>query len=183
MYRVPLAQIFNSKPDSEAYAFLELYPKMVSWWITRSPQFRGGPANSFRNQFYQSWKTDWTGYNSQHAQTSSSVAYSILQLNKEPTEKIEPINLKLNVAVVSPRLARIEDGELVFSTRRSRRAHIKLVTDDSRQQILLEQAANGHWQIGQPIVTATWTIMPFTKQINLAEENDRLIKELLSAKL
>ena len=181
MYRIPLAEVFSSQPDSEAYAFLELYPSMVTWWIKHSVEFKGGPANSFRNQLYPKWKADWPGYNSQHAQTSSSVAYAILQLNKEAAE-LETINLKLNFAVISQRLAKIEDCELIFPTKHSKRAHIKLITTDPRQQTLLEQAANKYWQIGQPTITATWSIIPLTKQINLTMENDRAINELLFAK-
>ena len=40
---------------------------MVKWWVGRAKDFEDGSFNEFRNQFYDAWKSDWIGYNSQHA--------------------------------------------------------------------------------------------------------------------
>ena len=182
MLKVALSQIFDCQPDGEAHAFMAQYPNMVMWWIKRAGAFSEGSFSKFRNQFYEAWKNEWKGYNSQHAQTSSLVAYSALQLWRGTAEKAKPMELKLSFAVISPRNVKIEDGQLVFPTRLSRHAHVKLVPENPRQQVLLEQAANEHWQIGQSIVTPQWCAVPFARYLDLTSENDRIIKELLLTK-
>ena len=97
-------------------------------------------------------------------------------------EKTKSLDLKWNFAVISPRIVRIEDGGLVFPTKLSRHAHVKLIPENPRQQALLEQAANEHWQVGQSIVTPEWCAVPFTRYMDLASEKDRVINELLLAK-
>ena len=182
MLKIALSQIFDCQPDGEAHALMVQYPNMVKWWINRAGEFTVGSFSKFRNQFYEDWKKDWKGYNSQHAQTSSLVAYSALQLWKGDAEKTKSLDLKWNFAVISPRIVRIEDGGLVFPTKLSKHAHVKLIPENPRQQALLEQAANEHWQIGQSIITAEWCTVPFTRYLDLASEKDRVINELLLAK-
>ena len=97
-------------------------------------------------------------------------------------EKTKSLDLTWNFAVISPRIVRIEDGGLVFPTKLSRHAHVKLIPENPRQQALLEQAANEHWQVGQSIVTPEWCAVPFTRYMDLASEKDRVINELLLAK-
>ncbi|MFA7397875.1 MAG: hypothetical protein WC046_05275 [Candidatus Bathyarchaeia archaeon] len=120
---------------------------MVKWWVGRAKDFEDGSFNEFRNQFYDAWKSDWIGYNNQHAQTSGLVAYSALNLSKQKTQT-KPLELKWNFAVISPRIAKIDNGTLVFPTKLSRKARIKLIVKTPHQLVLLEQAYNEHWKIG-----------------------------------
>jgi hypothetical protein len=92
------------------------------------------------------------------------------------------LELKWNFAVISPRIAKIENRALVFPTKLPKRAHVKLIAENPRQQTLLEQAENEHWQVGQSILTPEWCSVPFTRYLDLASEKDRIIRELLSAK-
>jgi hypothetical protein len=182
MLKIALSQIFECQPDGEAHALMVQYPNMVKWWISRAGDFTEGSFSKFRNQFYQGWRKEWKGYNSQHAQTSSLVAYSALQLWKESAEKTKALELKWNFAVISPRIAKIEDCKLVFPTKLPKKAHVKLIAENPRQQVLLEQAQNEHWQVGQSILTPEWCAVPFTRYLDLSSEKDRVIKELMSAK-
>ncbi|MGD6805870.1 MAG: hypothetical protein ACQCN4_02805 [Candidatus Bathyarchaeia archaeon] len=178
MLKIPIAQIFDCQLDREAYAFIAQYPNMVTWWIKRSQEFKEGSFSTFRNQFYDSWKKDWVGYNSQHAQTSSLVAYSALNLSKKKPQT-NPIELKWNFAVISPRIAKIEDETIVFPTKLTKKAHVKLIAKNSREKVLLEQAQNEHWQIGQSFLTPEWCAVPFTRFIDLTIERDRYLRDLL----
>ena len=182
MLKIGLSQIFDCQPDGEAHALMVQYPNMVKWWINRAEEFSEGAFNKFRNQFYEAWKKEWKGYNSQHAQTSSLVAYSALQLWKGDAERSKPLELKWNFAVISPRIVKIEDGTLVFPTKIPKKAHVRLIAENPRQQALLEQAQNAHWQVGQSILTPEWCSIPFTRYLDLTSEKDRIIRELLSAK-
>jgi hypothetical protein len=182
MLKIALSQIFDCQPDGEAHALMVQYPNMVKWWINRAGEFTEGSFSKFRNQFYEGWKKEWKGYNSQHAQTSSLVAYSALQLWKESAEKTKALELKWNFAVISPRIAKIEDCKLVFPTKLPKKAHVKLIAENPRQQVLLEQAQNEHWQVGQSILTPEWCAVPFTRYLDLSSEKDRVIKELMLAK-
>lgn len=182
MLKVALSEIFVCQPDGEAHALISQYPNMVTWWINHAKEFSGGSFSKFRKQFYTAWRNAWKGYNSQHAQSSSVVAYSSLQLSKENAAKPVTLELKLSFAVISPRIARIADGALVFPTTLSKHGHVKLIPENPRQQMLLEQAENKHWQVGQAIVTSEWSVVPFTRFLDLASDKDRIIKELLLAK-
>ncbi len=182
MLKVALSEIFDCQPDGEAHAFMVQYPNMVKWWISRAEEFVDGSFNKFRNQFYETWKNEWKGYNSQHAQTSSLVAYSALQLWKERSEKVKSLDLKWNFAVISARIVKIEDGALVFPTKLAKKAHVRLTAENPRQQLLLEQAQNEHWQVGQCTLTPEWCAVPLTRLLDLSVEKDRVIKELISSK-
>jgi hypothetical protein len=178
MYKLALSQILDCQLDGEAYAFLGQYPNMVKWWISRAKEFNEGSFNEFRNQFYDTWKKDWSGYNSQHAQTSSLVAYSALNLSKQKPQ-IKALELKWSFAVISPRLAKIEDKALVFPTKLSRKARIKLIAKTSQQEVLLEQAQNDHWQIGQSFLTPEWCAIPLTRFLDLTVERDMCLRDVL----
>jgi len=127
---------------------------------------------------YKEWKENWKGYNSQHAQTSSLVAYSILKSSKQPTTKE---NMGNNFAVISPNIIKIEEtNQLVFPTMLTKKAHIQLIPKTSTQQILLEQTQNGYWKLGQTFLTDKWCTIPFTRYLDLTtEKKDPLIQELL----
>lgn len=71
--KVTLSELFNCKPNGEAYALMIEYPRMVEWWIKRTEGFKGGTFAMFRKTFYKEWKNDWKEYHSQHAQTSCLV--------------------------------------------------------------------------------------------------------------
>jgi len=178
--KVTLSELFKCTPDREAYELLDIYPKMVKWWIEKAAEFSGGSFAAFRKKFYQEWKEDWKGYHSQHAQTSCLVAYSTLRLWKGQVERLKTSELKWSFAVISPLLTRIENGELCFATKIDKTANVRLTPDSPRQEKLLMQAENGYWQVGQSIVTPKWTVIPFNRYIDLTSKREQIIRELLS---
>jgi hypothetical protein len=175
MYKLELAEIFTCQLDSEAYTFLPQYRSMVEWWIARGKK-SDASFRELRNCFYRDWKTDWKGYNSQHAQTTSLVAHNIHKFSETQTiEKVQG-----SFIVVSPRIAKIEDGQLVFPTKQPKKAHVQLVPKNSTQKSLLEQTQNKYWQIGQIFLTPKWCTIPLTRLLDLTkEEKDPQIQSLI----
>lgn len=182
MLKILLTEVFECRLDAEAHALVRVFPNMVRWWFGKAEAFKGGSFAAFRNQFYEAWKLDWKGYNSQNAQTSCIVAYSDSQLSKAPEQRVRKAALNWDFAVVSPKNAKIVGCEFVFPTKRSKHAHVELITENPRQKTLLEQAMNMHWQVGQSILTAEWCIVPFVRYRDLSAEKDRVLNELLMAK-
>jgi hypothetical protein len=179
MYKLLLSEIFACRLDSEAYGFLSGYPRMVNWWLARGQEsaqvFRDFTA--LRNHFYMEWKEAWKGYNSQHAQTSCLLAFSMLKSNVHT--KAEMALLNCSFAMVSPALAKVEDEKLVFTTSLQKKAHVTLAPKTSAQCVLLEQAQNKYWQIGQTFLTPKWCTIPFTRYIDPTQEKDRPLQEYL----
>jgi len=92
----------------------------------------------------------------------------MLRLSKgQPIEE-----LKCSFAVVSPRIAKIEDETLVFPTKQFKKAHVQLLPKNSTQKTLLEQAQNQYWQIGQIFLTPNWCTIPLTKYLDLTKEKE-----------
>jgi hypothetical protein len=178
MYRFVLSEIFECRlVGSESYAFLSQFRKFVQWWLDQAC----GSYKSYddlRNSFYGKWRVDWKGYNSQHAQTSSLVAYGLLKSSKQVSAKE---NLGCSCAVVSPSIVKIEEGNLlVFPTGFAKKARVQIVAKTSVQRVLLAQVQNGYWKFGQTFLTPQWCAIPFTKCLDLtSEKNDPLIEELL----
>ena len=175
MYKLELSELFECQLDSEAYMFFAQYRDMVKWWINR----RNESTESFRelrNQFYRDWRLDWTGYNSQHAQTSSLVAHNLLKFSKiQPKEDI-----KSNFVVVSQRIVKLDGERLVFPTKHPKKAQVRLTPKNPLQKSLLEQAQNGYWKFGQIFLTPKWCTIPFTRFLDLSkEEQDPHIQALL----
>ena len=183
MYKLLLSEIFSCRLDSEAYGFLSAYPRMVNWWFVRGQEsaivFRDFTA--LRNQFYNEWKEAWKGYNSQHAQTSCLLAFSMLKSNVQI--KDETALLNCSFGCVSPALAKVEDEKLVFVTSLQKKAYVTLVPKTSVQCVFLEQAQNKYWQIGQVFFTSKWCNIPFTRYIDPTQEKDRPLQELLKHEL
>jgi len=176
MYRLTLSEIFACKLDSEAYNFFAQYPRMINWWITRGretvQEFKD--FNAFRNKFYSEWKTDWKSYNSQHAQTSCMFAFKTLNSNMPKNSE-----MKQSFVIISPVLAKIEENKtFVFTTLQTKKARVNLVSKTSAQSVLLEQALNKYWQIGQVLLTPNWCVIPFTREIDLTQEKDPCIQTL-----
>jgi hypothetical protein len=134
--------------------------------------------SELRDKFYQQWRLEWKGYNSQHAQTSSLTAYSILKSKQTPTNQRE---LQCSFIVISPRIVKFEEKEqLVFPTKLSKKARIQLLPKTSTQRVLLEQAQNGYWKNGQIFLTDKWCTIPFTRYLDLtSEKKDPRLQELL----
>jgi len=176
MYKLVLSEIFACRLDSESYGFLSQYPRMVDWWLSRgqdaTQEFMD--FNAFRSHFYSEWKNDWKNYNSQHAQTSCSFAFKALKAKVQSKDE-----LKQSFAFVSPVLAKIEDKTLVFTTRQNKKARVELVPKTSAQCVLLDQAQNQYWQVGQVFLTPKWCSMPFARSLDLTKENDPTVQEFL----
>jgi hypothetical protein len=181
MYKLSLSEVFACRLDSEAYSFFAQYLRMVNWWIVHGrdvvQEFRD--FNAFRNQFYSAWKAGWSGYNSQHAQTSCMFAYKTLNSTIQKSEVP-----KQSFVIVSPVLAKIEENQtLIFTTMQTKKARVKLVSKTSAQNVLLEQALNMYWQIGQVLLTPTWCAIPFSREIDLTQEKDVILQEFLKHNL
>jgi hypothetical protein len=176
MYRLILSELFECKlADSETYAFLSQYRKFVQWWLNQTKETHKS-YNELRDNFYSKWRVDWSGYNSQHAQTSSLVAFGLLKSSKQ-TALIE--GLGCNFAVLSPKIVKIEEDRMVFPTRFAKKARVQLIPKTVTQRVLLEQAQNGYWKLGQTLLTDKWCTIPFTKHLDLTKEKDATILELL----
>jgi len=181
MYRVTLSEIFVCKLDSEAYSFFAQYTHMINWWLTHGKQTAQefGDFNAFRNKFYSEWKTDWKGYNSQHAQTSCMFAFKALNSKVQKSEELQQ-----RFVIVSPVLAKVEEKQtFVFTTLQAKKARVTLVPKTVAQGVLLEQALNMYWQIGQVFLTPTWCAIPFSREIDLTQEKDAILQEFLKCNL
>ena len=176
MYKLSLSEIFACRLNSEAYSFLSLYPRMIDWWLARGQETPQGFSDfsAFRSQFYSQWKETWKGCNSQHAQTSC--LFALKALNSKVQSKDE---LKQSFALVSPVLAKVEGKTLVFTTTQTKKARVELVPKTVAQCVLLEQAQNKYWQIGQVFLTPKWCVVPFSKDYDLTQEKDSTLQELL----
>jgi hypothetical protein len=175
LYRVVVSEPFSCCIDSEGYAFLSKYPDMVRWWLHQGLGLNQ-TFSAFRNQHYSSWKNTYTNYNSQHAQTSSTLAYTAL---KNTTQLVGEGMWMNSFVVVSSSIVKIEDGKLFFPTRQFKKAQIKLVPKTTTQRILLDQAQSMCWQIGQVLLTHTFCVIPFTKFTDVTAEKDPIIQALL----
>jgi hypothetical protein len=176
LFRLFLSELFSCKLDSEAYAFLPQYQGMVKWWLQQDKGV-DQKFGSFRNQHYLNWRNHWVGFNSQHAQTSSMLAYTALTTVKEQNQ--QKTQLYGGSAVISIRLVQIKDEALFFSTKPPKKAKIQLLPKTSQQKILLEQTQNGYWQPGQVYLTHTYCQIPFTRHIDLTKEKDPAIQSLI----
>jgi len=176
MFRLGLSEVFACKLDSEAYSFFPQYLSMVEWWMVRGREFakRVKEFNAFRNQLYSEWTMDWKGYNSQHAQTSCVFALRALNANIQSTQE-----LKNSFTIVSPVSVKIENKKFVFVTKHTKKAHVELLPRTSAQEVLLEQAQNQYWKIGQVFLTPKWCVVPFSKDCDLTQEKDPTLQELL----
>ena len=177
MYRFVLSEIFECKlVDSEAYAFLSQFRKFVQWWIDHVEESHKS-YDDLRDSYYSKWREDWSGYNSQHAQTSSLIAHGILKSAKQaPVKK----DWGHSFAVISPSIVKLEERDLlVFPTSLTKKAHIRLIPKTVAQRVLLEQTQNGYWKLVQILLTDKWCNSPFTRYLDLtAEKKDPIIQEL-----
>jgi hypothetical protein len=148
----------------------------VQWWLDHVCESHRS-YDGLRDSFYKKWREDWKDYNSQHAQTSSLVAYGMLKTSKQPSTKENSDSF----AVISPSIIKLEEGNrLVFPTRLTKKACVQLVPKTSVQRVLLEQAQNGYWKLGQTFLTDKWCTIPFTRHLDLtSEKKDPIIQELL----
>jgi hypothetical protein len=180
MYRLVLSDVFACKLDSEAYSFLPQYLSMVEWWMARgrasTQEFNN--FTTFRNQFYNEWKMDWKGYNSQHAQTSS--LFALRALNSKIQNKEALVS---RFAIISPVSVRIEDKKFIFVTRNAKKAHVELVPKTVAHGVLLDQVQNMYWKIGQVFLTPKWCTISFTRDLDLTKENDATLQEYLKYNL
>jgi len=175
LYRLVLSELFSCRLDSEGYAFLATYPNMVKWWINQKIE-PNQTFSAFRHQHYRNWRNHWKGYNSQHAQTSSTLAYTTLKsLKEQPMDMV----LQNSFAVVSSCIVKIEDEKLIFPTIHSKKVHIQLNPKISTQKTLLEQAQNMYWQLGQIYLTPEFCVISFTHFTDVTKEKDPIIQKLL----
>jgi len=149
---------------------MDEYSKMLGWWTEKAQGFEGGSYAKFRNTYYAAWKERWPDWNSQHAQTSSMVVYSAIQLWKRKSSGPRRLELRVPFAVLSPRVVKVERGLLRVSTTIRGFGYVELIPNSSHQQRLLEQAEKGLWQLGQVIMTREWAVISFIRDVDLVAE-------------
>ncbi|MDR2202715.1 MAG: hypothetical protein LBE76_00085 [Nitrososphaerota archaeon] len=175
MYRLGLSELFACKLDSEAYSFFPQYLNMINWWLSQGQTAtRKNNFTAFRNQFYDKWRTDWKGYNSQHAQTSCLFALKALNTNIQSKQE-----LKQSFAIISPVSTKVENKKFMFVTKHAKKAYVELIPKTPTQNILLEQTQNSYWKIGQVFLTPKWCTIPLTRHIDLTKEKDPILQEFL----
>jgi len=178
LYKFVLSELFECRlVDSETYVFLSQFRKFVQWWLDQACESHRS-YDGLRDSFYKKWRVDWKDYNSQHAQTSSLVAYGMLKSSNQLSTKE---NEWASFAVISPSIVKLEEKDrLVFPTRLAKKACVQLVPKTDAQRVLLEQAQNGYWKLGQTFLTDKWCAIPFTRYLDLtSEKKDPIVQELL----
>jgi len=181
--RISLAELFPCKLDREAERLIEEFGRMVKWWIKKAQELpRTLSYQEFRKRFYREWKEEWVDWNTQHAHTSSMLAYSLTRAYKPPSmrEKPERLKFRMPLALIHYWAVRLKDGGLTIPTKNGREAYVKLEPRSRHQQKLLSQTEKGLWKIGQVTLTPKWTIISFVREVNLAEEKHPEIEELLA---
>lgn len=178
--RVTLSELYRCSPDGEALRLMEEFIKMLGWWAERARGFGDGPYARFRNTYYAAWKKRWPEWNSQHAQTSSMVAYSALSLWRKRAKTPRKLELRMAFAVLSPRVVKVEHSLLRISTTIRSFGYVELISNSSHQQKILEQAEEGLWQLGQVILTRGWAVIPFIRDVDLTAERQLELEALLN---
>jgi len=177
LYKFVLSELFECRlVDSEAYAFLSQFRRFVQWWLDQACESHKS-YDGLRDSYYSKWREDWSGYSSQHAQTSSLVAHGMLKsANQTPIKE----GWGCSFAVISPSIVKLEEKDLlVFPTSLTKKAHIRLIPKTATQRVLLEQTQNRYWKLGQILLTDKWCNIPFTRYLDLtAEKKDTIIQEL-----
>lgn len=158
---------------------MEEYSRMVGWWAEKARGFGGGSYARFRNTYYAAWKKRWPEWNSQHAQTSSMVAYSALSLWRKRVKTPRMLELRMAFAVLSPRVVKVEHSLLRISTTIRSFGYAELIPNSSHQQKILEQVEEGLWQLGQVILTPGWAIISFIRDVDLTAEKQPELEALL----
>jgi transposase len=177
--KITLSELYGCSPDEEALRLIEEYSIMLGWWAEKAQGFEGRSYAKFRNTYYAAWRERWPDWNSQHAQTSSMVVYSAIQLWRRKPGGPRRLELRVPFAVLSPRIVKVEHGLLRVSTTIRDFGYAELIPNNSYQQKLLEQAEEKLWQLGQVILTPEWTIIPFTKDLDITRERHLELESLL----
>jgi hypothetical protein len=174
-----VSELYRCELDSEVLRLVKEFGQMVEWWVENGLKTPKKSYSEFRRAFYEKWRRRWEGWHSQHAQTSSMVAYKLLKLSTKHRISI-PTVFKMPLAFLSPWTVKLENKILRVSIGERTYGYVKLFPDSKHQQKLLEQAEAGLWKIGQTTITPRWAIITFTTTLNLQEESKPELENLLS---
>jgi hypothetical protein len=182
MLRVTLSEIFRCEPDHEAYVIMSEFPRMVAFWTERGARLKERTSfQNFRAKFIEEWRKLFQEFHSQYAQTSCMVAFSAGGFSKPSDERVRVGLAEREFAVVSQNILRLSGGALHFPVKIcGPAARAVLKPGCGMQREILEQAENGKWRLGQAIVTPGWTVVAFTRFINLGLKEDPCISSLVS---
>ena len=181
--KVTLSEIYRCRVNGEAEVILEMFPKMVEWWIGKAGDVmedwsrRPIRYSEFRNMHYYEWRRRFAGWNTHYAQTSSLIAYTEAKL-RSIDHILEGLRVKMRFAVIHPNIAWIRDGCLKITTKPRRFVYVRLKPRDRRQRLLLEQAERGEWRIGQILLTGQWTLIPLLRDVELLRSLDPILSEI-----
>lgn len=157
-----ISEIFRIEPSREVDELIDIFIKMVKWWIMKAGDKPWKRYDQLRAAFYKDWVAEFKGWSSQLAHTSALEAYSRIKLGKPPEERAVAAELDLPIAVLHPQMIRIENHRLrIYERRDVGYIYVQLKPVNRIQAALLAQAENRLWKIGQVTISRRWTIIPF----------------------
>jgi len=181
--KVTVSEIYGCELDDKAEVIIEVFPRMVEWWIERAERLIGRGLkrpvrySEFRNMHYHEWTREFPDWNTHYAQTSSLVAYTETRL-RYPSYARRGLKVEAKFAVIHPNIVAVKGGCLRISTKPKQYSYVKLKPKDGRQNLLLEQAEKKVWRIGQVLLTRDWALIPLLKEAELLEALDPALSAL-----
>jgi hypothetical protein len=171
-YPITISLFFRCKYDPVTDSFLQVFGDMTFWWLEKIVVSGAKSQQELRTRYYEEARMRWKEWNSQHVETSSSLAFFI------HSHKIEARVLK--IAVLSPLVSSIVNGKLRVSLKpRSQFGYVELFAENSQQKVLLKMAEDGLCRLGQAVLFEKGVLIPFLLDLNLSVEKAWQIEELL----
>ncbi|MEM3489366.1 MAG: hypothetical protein QXO75_06910 [Nitrososphaerota archaeon] len=163
---ITLAEVYKCRLDEGGLRLIDTFNRMVKWWVDRAGSQRWSSYRGFRGSFYRDWLKAFPEWSTQLAHTSSLEAYSRIRLYREPREWAIAAELNTPVAVLHPKMLKIEKGYLRITARRTkvkedRYIYVELEPINKQQRELLKQVEKRLWKIGQVILAREWALISF----------------------
>jgi len=166
---VTISSLFRCHCDEATSEFLDVFGRMVDWWLSKaSSGFESHTA--LRNRFYEAAKKTWFGWNSQHLETSSSLAYLFLKRGAKQHA--------LKLAVVGSQAVSIKDLCLHISLCPPKFGRVTLNVENSQQHNLLKAAEDRMCKLGQVLLTTDWVLITFIFEVSVGHEQSGIIDSL-----
>jgi len=176
-----LSEIFEIEYSREVDELIDAFTRMVKWWIEKAGDRVWERYDRLRTAFYKDWTAEFSGWSTQLAHSSALEAHSRLRLGKPPSERAVAAELDLPIAVLHPKMIKVENHCLrVYMRRGVGYVYIRLKPANRIQSTLLEQAEKRLWKIGQVTLSRRWAIIPFVMD-GIDSKRLKIIEELLKA--
>ena len=166
---VTISSLFRCHCDEATSEFLDVFGRMIDWWLDKAP-LDFGSHTALRNKFYEEAKKTWFGWNSQHLETSSSLAYLLLKRGAKQHA--------LKLAIVGAQAVSIKDLCLHVSLCPPKFGRVTLNVEDNQQHNLLKATEDRLCRLGQVILTANWVLITFIFEISVEHERSGIIDSL-----